>query len=278
MANKKKDRSSLSRPKRPIGIFDSGLGGLTLVREIRKVLPNESIIYFGDIARLPYGIKSKEQILRFSVQNTLFLLKHKIKALVVACNSSSSAAFSFLKNHFNLPMLDVVRPAAEEAASKTRAGRIGVISTAATLDSRVYEKAIKKARSTAMVFSKACPLFVPLVEEGWLNGNMTHQIIESYLADLKRQKLDTLVLGCTHYPMLKKAIQKVVGRDVRLVDSVKPTVRELAFLLRENGLSYPGSRRGELKIFVSDRPRNFISVGERFLGEKLRSVKVVRSQ
>jgi len=271
---------SLSKCRRPIGVFDSGLGGLTLVREIRRRLPEEGIVYFGDMARLPYGIKSKEQILSFSIQNTLFLLKHKIKALVIACNSSSSAAYTFLKRHFNLPVLDVITPAAEQAARVTRTKRIGVIATQATVESGAYEKRIRALLPSAKVFASACPLFVPLVEEGWLAGEIPEKVAASYLEPLKRQKVDTLVLGCTHYPLLRNTIKKIAGRSIQLVDSVEPTVENLASILEKNGLVYPFDRRrhGDLKVFVSDRPRNFIRVGEKFLGEKLHHVELVRQK
>ncbi len=261
---------------RPIGVFDSGLGGLTIVREIRRALPGEDIVYFGDMARLPYGTKSREQILAYSIQNTLFLLKHKVKAVVIACNSSASAAYSFLKRHFNLPVLDVIQPAAEQASVQTRSGRIGVIATQATVTSRAYEKALKELNPRFKVFAGACPLFVPLVEEGWFDGKITEGIAATYLNPLLKSKVDTLILGCTHYPLLKESIRKVAGPKVRLVDSIEPTVRKLAMLLDTKGLRGPKVRKGEMKIFVSDMPGNFVRLGEGFLGEKLKSVKVVR--
>ncbi len=263
-------------PSKPIGVFDSGLGGLTVVREIRRRLPHESIVYFGDIARLPYGIKSKEQILSFSIQNTLFLLKKKVKALVVACNSSSSAAYPFLKNHFYLPVVDVIVPAAEAACRATRTGRVGVIATQATVESGAYERALKKIDRHLKLTAAACPLFLPLVEEGWLNGKITGKIIEQYLEPLKEKKIDTLILGCTHYPMLRHAIQKVVGKGVTLIDSALPTVEKLGVFLEKEELTNKSKNSGRLQIFVSDLPRNFIKVGERFLGEKLHHVEVVR--
>lgn len=266
------------KQKRPIGVFDSGLGGLTVVREIRRLLPGENIVYFGDIARLPYGIKSREQILQYSIQNTLFLLRHKIKALVVACNSSSSAAYSFLKNHFNLPVVDVIEPAAREAACISRSGRIGVIATPSTVASGAYEKALKRLQPSVKVYQASCPFFVPLVEEGWQNGPIVSQIADHYLTPLKKNRFDALILGCTHYPLLKKVIQKSVGARVRLVDSALPTARKVASLLKEKSLSYPTLRQGKLKIFVSDLPRNFIRIGEKFLGEKLHHVEVVRQK
>jgi glutamate racemase len=270
--------SAKTLSRRPIGVFDSGLGGLTVVREIRRQLPHESVVYFGDIARLPYGIKSKQQILSFSIQNTLFLLKKKIKALVIACNSSSSAAFPFLKNHFNLAVVDVIQPAAEEAVKISNGSRIGVIATQATIQSGSYEKAIKKRNPKARIFSSACPLFVPLVEEGWLNHPITDEIIEHYLQPLRKQRIDTLILGCTHYPLLKERIRKIMKNGIPIVDSAQPTVRQLASLLEKKAISYPSNHKGSLKIFVSDLPRNFKRIGERFLGEKLHNLEIVREK
>lgn len=266
------------KANRPIGVFDSGLGGLTIVREIRRRLPQEPIVYFGDMARLPYGTKSKQQILTFSIQNTLFLLKHKVKAVVIACNSSSSAAYSFIKKNFNLPVIDVIEPAAEDAVKATRSLHVGVIATQATVDSQAYEKALHKINPRVRITSGACPLFVPLVEEGWLKGKITEDIARSYLKDLVKGKVDTLVLGCTHYPLLRDAIQKVVSSRIKIVDSVAPAVQKLASILEKQGLNYPASSKGFLKIYVSDKPRNFIRIGQKFLGEKLHHVEVVRQK
>lgn len=263
---------------RPIGVFDSGLGGLTIVREMRRKLPHEPIVYFGDMARLPYGTKSKQQILSFSIQNTLFLLKHKVKAVVIACNSSSSAAYSFIKKNFNLPVIDVIQPAAEGAMAVTKSRRVGVIATQATVDSKAYEKALRRIDPKVRILSGACPLFVPLVEEGWLKGRITEDIARSYLKDFVRDRVDTLVLGCTHYPLLREAIQNVVSSRIKIVDSVAPTVQKLASILEKQGLNYPASSKGFLKIYVSDKPRNFIRIGEKFLGEKLHHVEVVRQK
>ncbi len=275
---RKTSRSQLSAACRPIGVFDSGLGGLTVVREMRRLLPSESIVYFGDIARLPYGIKSKEQILNYSIQNTLFLIKHKVKAVMVACNSSASAAYAFLKRSFSLPVVDVIEPAAQTAVQMTRSGRIGVIATHSTVSSGAYEKALRRMSRKVQVFQAACPLFVSLVEEGWTQGKITDEIVETYLAPLKKKKFDVLILGCTHYPLLYNVIQKNVGRNVHLIDSAAPTVKKLAVILNQNGLGNPSPVTGSLKIFVSDLPRNFVKVGENFLGEKLSSVEVVRQK
>lgn len=269
-------KSSYPKNRQPIGVFDSGLGGLTVVREIRQRLPHEDIIYFGDIARLPYGIKSKEQILKFSFENARFLLKKKVKAIVVACNSSASASYGQLKEKLPIPVVDVILPAAAEAFQITKTGRIGLIATQATIASQAYEKALGRF-GKIKVFSKACPLFVPIVEEGWLAGPITRQIAKKYLQPLAAHKMDTLILGCTHYPMLHSVIQQTVGRKVRLIDSAGPTVDKLASLLIKNGLSYPAKRKGKLAVYVSDLPRNFRRIGERFLGEKLNQIKVVRA-
>ena len=261
---------------RPIGIFDSGLGGLTVVRELRQRLPSESIVYFGDMARLPYGTKSRAQIQRFSIENTHFLIQRGIKALVVACNSSSSAAFPLLKRRFRLPMVSVVEPAVEEALERTRNRKVGIIGTAATVESRVYEKALRRKNSGIKVYGQSCPLFVPLVEEGWLEGGVTERVVEKYLRPLVRKGIDTLILGCTHYPLLVERIREVVSKRVELVDSAGPTVERLTSLLESKGLLYAGERRPRFQIFTSDLPRNFVRVGERFLGKKLPSIQVTR--
>lgn len=261
---------------RPVGVFDSGLGGLTVVRELRRQLPRESIVYFGDLARLPYGTKSEAQIRRFSLENTEFLIQKEIKALVIACNSSSSAAFKTLKRRYSLPMVGVIEPAVEEALARSRSKKIGVIGTPATIESRVYEDALRKRDPLVRVSAQSCPLLVPLVEEGWLDGGVTERVIEKYLAPLRREKPDTLILGCTHYPLLAEKIQAFFGPEVHLVDSARPTVRALASLLERKGLLHEGKGNHRLKVFVSDLPRNFRSVGENFLGEKLPPVKVIR--
>jgi glutamate racemase len=270
--------SSHSAARRPIGVFDSGVGGLTIVHAIRQLLPRESIVYFGDMARLPYGTKSKEQILSFSIQNTLFLIKHKVKAVVVACNSSSSAAYTFLKRHFNLPIIDVIEPAAQSAVEVSKTGKIGVIATAATIESRAYEKALLHLNGRVRLSTASCPLFVPLVEEGWLLGKTTEEVIRIYLQPLLRRKIDTLILGCTHYPLLRRSLEKVIPNSVQIVDSVVPTVQKLASILEKKGLRYPSPRKGDLRIYVSDKPRNFVTVGEKFLREKLHHVEVVRQR
>ena len=260
----------------PIGVFDSGLGGLSVVRELRRQLPQEGVVYFGDIAHLPYGTKSGAQIRRFSMENAQFLLKKGIKALVIACNSSSSAAYHLLKRRCSIPVLSVIEPAVEESLERSRTRRIGVIGTAATIESRVYEEALQKRNPQIKVFTQSCPLFVPLVEEGWLDGGVTERVIEKYLEPLARNRIDTLILGCTHYPLLTEKIQSFFGPSVQLIDSAGPTVRRLASLLVKKGLLYPKKRISKFQIFTSDLPRNFVHVGERFLGERLPKIKVVQ--
>ncbi len=263
-------------PSLPIGVFDSGLGGLTVVREILKQLPHENIIYFGDLARLPYGIKSKRQIADFSRENTEFLIERRVKAIVIACNSSASAAGSELRRDYDIPILDVIRPAAREALRLSSKKRIGVIGTSATITSRAYENILKSMETKVQVFVQACPLFVPLVEEGMLGGEIANAVIEQYVKPLVQKKIDALILGCTHYPLLKTAIQNYVGKGIELIDSASPTVSDLCALLESQSLLSSSSAKGKLNVFVSDLPQTFLKIGEQFLGKKLANVKLVR--
>ena len=260
----------------PIGVFDSGLGGLTVVRALRRRLPSEEILYLGDLAHLPYGTKSTGEIRRLSTDCARFLLKKKIKALVIACNSASSVAYKLLCDKLPIPVLNVITPAADEAMASTRNRRIGVIATYATIESGSYARALTSRSSEAEYFLKPCPLFVPLAEEGWLDGVIALGTAQRYLEPLKKKKIDTLILGCTHYPLLGKVIAKVMGKKVRLIDSAIPTALKLKDLLGQKGLLYPGSRRAPLKIFVTDHVRNFARIGESFLGERLKTVELVK--
>jgi len=254
---------------RPIGIFDSGIGGLTVVREVIKNLPNEDIVYFGDTARVPYGTKSPNTVIKFSVENTLFLLRFKVKVIVVACNTSSSYAIETLKNNFKLPVIGVIGPGIEEAAKTTKCGRIGVIGTTATIHSASYQKQIKAIDPRLKVFNQACPLFVSLVEEGWLNDKVTYMIAERYLKPLKDKKIDTLILGCTHYPLLKKVIQEIMGRNVTLVDSAKQVACHVKKILSWGDSISSNKKKPKYKYYVSDEPDKFIETGEKFLGRKI---------
>jgi len=220
----------------PIGVFDSGIGGLTVVRQLLTHLPAEDVVYFGDTARVPYGIKSAETVTRFSRENTQFLLRRGVKMVVVACNSASAMALETLQREYDLPILGVIDPGAAAAVAATRSGKVGVIGTQATVGSRAYERAIAKRDSRIEVLARACPLFVPLAEEGWIEGEVPEKVARQYLAPLLEAGIDTLILGCTHYPILQATIQKVAGDGVTLIDTADATVRQVAERLAAEGL------------------------------------------
>jgi len=260
-----------------IGVFDSGVGGLTVFKELIKQLPREDVVYFGDTARVPYGTKSRETIIRFSLENILFLLQKDVKIIVVACNTSSSLALPTLRRHFKKPIIGVISPGAKEAVYATRNNRIGVIATSATINSAAYAQEIKKLKPSAEIFSQACPLFVPLAEEGWVKEKVAVEIAEKYLASLKKVKVDTLILGCTHYPLLKPVIKKVMGEGVRLIDSAQQVAQEVKQVLADEGLlSSDRKHQAEYTFFVSDEPGNFQRLAKRFLGFSLNKVKRVK--
>jgi len=258
---------------RPVGIFDSGVGGLTVFSAVERTLPREEIIYFGDTARVPYGTKSGETVTKFSVENVEFLMKHDVKLVIVACNTASSLSLGFLKKCFRVPIIGVIEPGARNAVRSTRNNRIGVAGTTATVASHAYEKAIKHINPRISVYSRSCPLFVPLVEEGWTDHKVTREIAASYLAPLKTKGVDTLILGCTHYPILKRVIAKVMGKRAVLVDSAEEVAKEAAGILDAAGLLNERGGRKKHKFFVSDGPQHFIRLGERFLKRKMDSVK-----
>lgn len=268
---------------KPIGVFDSGVGGLTVVKELIRQLPHEDIVYFGDTARVPYGIKSKETVIRFSIENILFLLKHDVKLICVACNTVSSFALPEIKNHFKVPIVGVISPGAREAVYASRNKRIGVIGTKGTIKSRAYEDEIKHLDPKVKVTAVACPLFVPFVEEGWVNGEVVLNVVKHYLLPLKEARVDTVILGCTHYPLLKPVIQGVMGKDVVLIDSAKQVAMEVnkilanENLLNKEGQGRPASRIGKRAFFVSDNPEWFSNLAGRFLGEPIKNVKKVSS-
>ena len=257
---------------RPIGIFDSGIGGLTVVREVRRRLPAESLIYFGDTARVPYGTKSPRVVYDFAFQDTRFLIGQDVKLVVVACHTVSSIALAALQEAFSLPILGVVEPGVEAALAATRNGRIGVIGTRATVLSGAYERSFSASRPGVSVFMQACPLFVPLVEEGWLEGDVTGRVAELYLEPIIEKGVDTLVLGCTHYPLLKPVLQKVMGRGIVLIDSAEETGRTVAEKLARDGIGSGSGSAAEPLFFVSDIPHHFRRVGELCLGESMRQV------
>jgi len=261
---------------RSIGVFDSGVGGLTVVKELIRQMPRENIVYFGDTARVPYGIKSKETVIRFSIENILFLLKHDVKLICVACNTVSSFALPEIKNHFRVPIVGVISPGAREAVYATKNKRIGVIGTKGTIQSSAYEHEIKKLDSKVKVIAAACPLFVPFVEEGWVSSDVVFTVAKRYLKPLKDAGVDTLILGCTHYPLLKTVIKDVMGKNVTLIDSAKQVAIEVNKILAEDGiLNIKG--KGKSDFFVSDNPEWFKGLAERFLGRSVRNVRKVES-
>ncbi|MDD5156331.1 MAG: glutamate racemase [Candidatus Omnitrophica bacterium] len=259
-----------------IGVFDSGLGGLTVVRELIRQLPYEDIVYFGDTARVPYGTKSRETIIRFSTEDILFLLKHDVKLICVACNTASSVALSAVKGHFKVPIVGVIAPGAKEAISATQNKRIGVLGTRSTVKSRAYDTQIKKLDPGAQVTAVACPLFVPFVEEDWLSGKVILEVARAYLKPLKDAKVDTVILGCTHYPLLKPVIKKVLGERVVLIDSARQVAGEVRKILAKGG-QLNKKRASRRRFYVSDNPEGFSKLARRFLGKSAQNVMKVNN-
>jgi glutamate racemase len=254
----------------PIGLFDSGLGGLTVAQQLMQALPRENLIYFGDTARYPYGTKSAETVRRYALEDAQFLVDKGVKMLVVACNTVASTAMDVLCDHFDIPIVGVIEPGARRAAAETRNGKIGVIGTDATIASGAYTRALRKLLKEVEVYTRACPLFVPLAEEGWTDNGVAQQTAAAYLDSLRRSGIDTLLLGCTHYPLLARVIGRVMGDGVTLVDSASTTAAAVAEMLAERGL---GRRRGEgsISFFVTDVPDRFVKVGARFMGQRVES-------
>ena len=253
-----------------IGIFDSGVGGLTVLHAILQAEPREELIYLGDTGRYPYGTKGAETIARYSVENVEFLVEKGVKLLVVACNTSSATALDTLRARFTLPIVGVIEPGARAAIARTRNHRVGVIATEATIASGAYTRALRALQPGLEVYTRACPLFVPLAEEGWTDGPVARGAVETYLASLRKSGIDTLILGCTHYPLLRPLIADVMGPDVTLVDSAEETAREVATLLAERGLARAAGT-GKTSFFVTDVPDRFIRIGQRFLGARVES-------
>jgi glutamate racemase len=260
----------------PIGVFDSGVGGLTVVRALMERLPFENIIYFGDTARVPYGVKSVETICRFASEITEFLLKNGVKILIVACNTMAAVAIDVISKLASVPVLNVIEAGASAAVCTTSNKFIGVIGTPATINSNAYARAIHGLDPAVRIYSQACALFVPLVEEGWLDHPVTRLAAEEYLKPVTCREIDTLVLGCTHYPLLKPLLQEVVGDGISLVDSAEAMAEKAAVTLERMNLRNPGRTCPEYRFYVSDLPLRFQSIGERFLGRALPDVRVVR--
>jgi glutamate racemase len=258
----------------PIGIFDSGIGGLTVTREIIRRLPDERVLYFGDTARVPYGPKSPDTVRRYSHEIGGFLSAEGVKAIVIACNTATAHALDDLRAQLDIPVIGVVEPGARAAASATRSGRVGVIGTAGTIRSGAYDRALTSAMPGVRVFARACPLFVPLVEEGWTDTPATRLIVEEYLAPLRAENIDTLVLGCTHYPLLRPLLARVLGSDVQLIDSAAETASEIARVIAARGIgAVPGDSTAH-RFVASDDPAQFLRLGRRFLGTALDHVEV----
>jgi len=256
---------------RRIGIFDSGVGGLTVVRAVNTLLPGESVVYFGDTARVPYGSKSPETVVRFSIEDAEFLLGKGIKLLVVACNTASSVSLPALREFADVPVIGVIEPGAKTAAASTQNGIVGVIGTLGTISSGAYQKALRSFGTVLRVVAQPSPLLVPLVEEGWLEHRITELVLREYTSPLVSEGIDTLVLGCTHYPLLKEALAGVLGPGISLVDSAGATAAEVSTILDSEGLRNEGGS-GENSFYVSDIPLKFQEIAQRFLG---RSVPLV---
>ncbi|MBI3753727.1 MAG: glutamate racemase [Deltaproteobacteria bacterium] len=262
--------------KKPIGIFDSGIGGLTVLKEILNAMPGEDTIYLGDTARVPYGAKSAETVTRYSLENARFLLKFDIKLLVVACNTASAYCLPRLKQELPIPVIGVIEPGARKAVEVTKTKRVGVIGTEGTIRSGAYFDAIKAINPAIAVFIKPCPLFVPLAEEGWTNNQIARLTAQTYLHYIKKQWIDTLILGCTHYPLFKGVISDIMGEDVMLIDSGHETAAEVfKCLMDKNLLETVSSGQNTHRFFVTDSPERFKQVGSKFMTANLDAVELV---
>ena len=257
---------STRAPEAGIGIFDSGVGGLTVVQRLLQAVPDEHLLYLGDTARHPYGTKSPAVVGRYSVENTAFLIEKDVKLVVVACNTASAVALEALRERFTVPIVGVIEPGARAAVRATRNRKVGVIGTDATSASGSYTRALKALDPELEIYTRACPLFVPLAEEGWVDNDVCRQAAAIYLASLRQSRIDTLVLACTHYPLLAPVIADYMGPGVTLIDSAEETAREVAALLAERGLARADGGRGSASFFVTDVADRFVRIGGRFLG------------
>jgi len=262
-------------PNHPIGVFDSGLGGLTVLKALKHLLPQESTLYLGDLARLPYGNKSPEVVCRYAQEAAAFLLAHNIKLLVVACNTASAMALETLQKQLPIPVVGVIIPGAQQAEKCTRNGRIAVLGTLGTVRSAAYHRALLHLRPSLFVLSQACPLFVPLVEEGWLEGEVPRLVVSHYVQPIIEAGVDTVVLGCTHYPLLASALGAALGPQVQLVDSATATAQHVARLLHAQAL-YSQAPKATHACFVTDEPERFAQQAERFLGYPLGDIRLCR--
>jgi len=257
-----------------IGVFDSGIGGLTVVKELVNLMPHENIIYFGDTARVPYGTKSADTILRYSIENSIFLLKHKVKCIIVACNTASAYALTHLQHVFKVPVIGVISPGATAALQASHNKKIAVIGTKATMQSNAYQQELLRQNPEAEISTYACPLFVPLVEEGLFHHDATLLLIREYLNPILNSSIDTLLLGCTHYPLLEDQIKKVVGPHITLVNSAKACAQSVLKTLEREKLCKTATQPGISRFFVSDDPSKFESMATHFFGEALSHIDI----
>lgn len=257
---------------RSIGVFDSGLGGLTTVKELKALLPHENIVYFGDTSRVPYGTRSRETILKYAKQDIRFLLTHRVKLIIIACGTVSSILNDHTASEYDVPIIRVLGPAAQAACAANRDGGIGVIGTTASVRSGAYGKAIHSIKPGVRVIGKSCPLFVPLVENGFLgrDNTVTRLVAEGYLSEIKQESIDTVILGCTHYPLLYDVISDVLGEDITLIDSGKETARFAAATLKSMGLVNGSAQEGCTEFYVSDQADDFAEIAARFLGGSIK--------
>jgi len=256
-------------------VFDSGVGGLTVLRALRQQVPGESLIYLGDTARVPYGTKSSPTVMRYAHEAARFLLAQRVKMLVVACNTASAVALDELTDRYQVPVIGVIEPGARRALEVTRNGRVGVLGTEGTVRSGAYERVLRAGREEIVVHAVACPLFVPIAEEGWARHEVARLVAREYLAPLLERGIDTLVLGCTHYPLLKETLQAVVGPDVQLVDSAQETAKAVKRRLAMERLLLDSATAESPRYYVTDIPDRFVRVGGTFLGECLQGVTTV---
>ncbi|MGX4598170.1 glutamate racemase [Faecalimicrobium sp. JNUCC 81] len=263
---------------RPIGVFDSGLGGLTVLKEIMKILPNEDMVYFGDTARVPYGSRSKDTIIKYTFQAINFLLSKNVKAIVIACNTATARALKEANEKYDIPIIGVIEAGARTAAYSTKNKVVGVIGTEGTITSKAYNLEIGKIDKDIKIIDRACPLFVPIVEEGWSNTDIASLTAKRYLDDLIKQDIDSLVLGCTHYPILKRTIGEVVGEKIKLVNPAKETAIDLKGILEKQGLMNETKSKALYEYYVSDIPEKFANIAGEFLKKEIENIKNVEIQ
>lgn len=261
--------------KRPIGVFDSGIGGLTVLKEIMELLPGEDVIYFGDTARIPYGTRSKETVIKYAFQCIRFLLSKDIKAIVIACNTASALSLEEAQSAFDIPIIGVIEPGASAAMSSTKNNKIGVIGTTGTINSEAYQRRIRRLLPSSEVIGVSCPLFVSIVEEGWEDTDVAFKTAEKYLEELNEHHIDTLVMGCTHYPILRYTIGKVMGKDVTLINPAYETAKATTILLEEKSLKTDKIDGGKYEFYVSDDPEKFRRIGGNILRKEINSIEKV---